>query len=100
MALFAHALAWLTARSEEFAIYMNYVRKLEFEETPDYDFLRDLFTKILKSLGEPDDGIFDWMLVKGWESSAVCVFRVSLFVVLIALTNTGKQCPSTSRAAP
>ncbi|KAH9949960.1 kinase-like protein [Amylocystis lapponica] len=56
---------------EEFAIYMNYVRKLGFEETPDYDFLRELFTKVLKTLGEPDDGIFDWMLLnggKGWEA--------------------------------
>ncbi|KAF7424236.1 hypothetical protein PC9H_009542 [Pleurotus ostreatus] len=56
---------------EEFAIYMNYVRKLGFEETPDYDFLRDLFSKVLKTLGEPDDGIFDWMLLnggKGWEA--------------------------------
>ncbi|KAF9533759.1 kinase-like domain-containing protein [Crepidotus variabilis] len=57
---------------EEFAIYMNYVRKLGFEETPDYDFLRDLFTKVLKTLGEPEDGVYDWMLLnggKGWEAS-------------------------------
>jgi len=56
----------------EFAIYMNYVRKLGFEETPDYDFLRELFSKVLKTVGEPDDGIFDWMLLnggKGWEAS-------------------------------
>lgn len=57
---------------EEFAIYMNYVRKLGFEETPDYDFLRELFTKVLKTLDEPEDGVFDWMLLnggKGWEAS-------------------------------
>jgi len=50
---------------------MNYVRKLGFEETPDYDFLRELFTKVLKTLAEPEDGIFDWMLLnngKGWEA--------------------------------
>lgn len=53
---------------------MNYVRKLGFEETPDYDFLRELFSKVLATLGETDDGIFDWMLLnngKGWEASAV-----------------------------
>ncbi|KAF9063034.1 kinase-like domain-containing protein [Rhodocollybia butyracea] len=58
--------------SLEFAIYMNYVRKLGFEETPDYDFLRDLFTKVLKTLDEADDGVYDWMLLnngKGWEAS-------------------------------
>jgi hypothetical protein len=59
---------------EEFSIYLNYVRKLGFEESPDYDFLRDLFTKILKTVGEPEDGIFDWMLLnngKGWEAANV-----------------------------
>jgi len=59
---------------EEFAIYMNYVRKLGFEETPDYDFLRELFTKVMKTIGEPEDGVYDWMLLnggKGWEASAV-----------------------------
>ncbi|KAJ3572559.1 hypothetical protein NP233_g3011 [Leucocoprinus birnbaumii] len=57
---------------EEFAIYMNYVRKLGFEETPDYDFLRELFSKVLKTLGEQEDGVYDWMLLnngKGWEAS-------------------------------
>ncbi|CAE6413588.1 unnamed protein product [Rhizoctonia solani] len=57
---------------EETAIYMNYVRKLGFEETPDYDFLRELFTKMLKDAGEVDDGVMDWMLLnggKGWEAS-------------------------------
>lgn len=56
---------------EEFTIYMNYVRKLGFEEIPDYDFLRELFTKVLKTMGETEDGIFDWMLLhggKGWEA--------------------------------
>ncbi|KAI9461557.1 kinase-like protein [Lactarius psammicola] len=56
---------------EEFAIYMNYVRKLGFEENPDYDFLRELFSKVLKTTGEQDDGVYDWMLLnngKGWEA--------------------------------
>lgn len=60
--------------TEEFAIYLNYVRKLGFEETPDYDFLRELFTKVLKNSGETEDGIYDWMLLnngKGWEAGTV-----------------------------
>ena len=47
------------------------MRKLGFEETPDYDFLRELFTKVLKNAGEPEDGVYDWMLLnngKGWEA--------------------------------
>lgn len=59
--------------TEEFGIYLNYVRKLGFEETPDYDFLRELFTKVLKNLGEVEDGIYDWHLLaqngKSWEVS-------------------------------
>lgn len=57
---------------EEFAIYLNYVRKLGFEETPDYDFLRELFMKALKNQGDVDDGVYDWMLLnggKGWENN-------------------------------
>jgi casein kinase 1 len=53
---------------------MNYVRKLGFDESPDYDFLRELFSKVIKTLGEPDDGVYDWMLLnggKGWEASNV-----------------------------
>ncbi|KAL8293234.1 hypothetical protein RQP46_000928 [Phenoliferia psychrophenolica] len=58
---------------EEFSIYLNYVRKLGFEETPDYDFLRELFTKVLKNSGEAEDGVYDWMLLnngKGWEAGS------------------------------
>ncbi|WFC93749.1 non-specific serine/threonine protein kinase [Malassezia brasiliensis] len=58
---------------EEFGIYLNYVRKLGFEETPDYDFLRELFTKVLKNRGEVEDGVYDWMLLnngRGWQNDA------------------------------
>lgn len=50
---------------EEFAIYLNYVRKLGFEEAPDYDFLRDLFAKVLRQNNDADDGMFDWTLLNG-----------------------------------
>ena len=42
-----------------------------FEDTPDYDYLRDLFTQALKNAGEVDDGEYDWMKLnngKGWEA--------------------------------
>ncbi|KAI9805572.1 MAG: Casein kinase I 2 [Sarcosagium campestre] len=56
---------------DELAEYLSYVRNLGFEETPDYDHLRDIFTKALKSTGELDDGEYDWMKLnngKGWEA--------------------------------
>ena len=64
--------------AEEFAIYLNYVRKLTFDETPDYDFLRELFTTALKNAGDEDDQVYDWMLLnsgKGWEASGVGCFH-------------------------
>lgn len=51
--------------AEEFGIYLNYVRKLGFEETPDYDFLRDLFAKVLKNNGDVEDHVYDWNLLNG-----------------------------------
>lgn len=50
------------------------MRKLGFEETPDYDFLRELFTKAIVKAGEVEDEVYDWMLLnggKGWEAGKV-----------------------------
>jgi casein kinase 1 len=43
---------------------LSYVRNLGFEDEPDYNYLRDLFTKVLRDTGELEDGIYDWMKVK------------------------------------
>jgi casein kinase 1 len=51
--------------SEEFGIYLNYVRKLGFEETPDYEFLRELFAKVMKNNNDVDDGVYDWNSLNG-----------------------------------
>jgi casein kinase 1 len=56
---------FLTWRTEEFGIYLNYVRKLGFEETPDYDFLRELFAKVMKNNNDVDDGVYDWNVLNG-----------------------------------
>ena len=58
---------------EEFNKYLTYVRNLGFEDTPDYDYLRELFTQALKGTGEVEDGEYDWMKItkdssgKGWD---------------------------------
>lgn len=55
---------------EEFSKYITYVRNLGFEDTPDYDYLRDLLTQALKNAGEVEDGEYDWMKLnngRGWE---------------------------------
>jgi casein kinase 1 len=61
----------LIGTPEEFNKYLSYVRNLGFEDTPDYDFLRDLFTQGLKNTGEVEDGEYDWMKLnggRGWEA--------------------------------
>ncbi|KAJ5678672.1 hypothetical protein N7462_006916 [Penicillium macrosclerotiorum] len=44
----------------EFLKYLDYVRNLGFEDTPDYDYLQELFALALKNANEVDDGEFDW----------------------------------------
>lgn len=48
---------------EEFFTYLNYVRCLRFEETPDYDYLRTLFSRVLSKNGYTDDGLYDWVIL-------------------------------------
>ncbi|XP_076237594.1 casein kinase I gish isoform X6 [Calliopsis andreniformis] len=45
---------------EQMATYLRYVRKLDFFETPDYEYLRELFHDLYKKRGFADDGQFDW----------------------------------------
>ncbi|ERF76140.1 Casein kinase I [Endocarpon pusillum Z07020] len=58
---------------EEFNHYLSYVRNLGFEDTPDYDHLRDLFTQAARNAHELEDGEYDWMKLnggRGWESKS------------------------------
>ena len=45
----------------EFCQYMNYVKKLSFEQNPDYEYLRNLFKNILFRNKERLDNIFSWV---------------------------------------
>ena len=53
----------------EFAKYLKYCRNLGFEETPDYDYLRDLLTKALRDDGNVEDGEYDWQRKKDWDNA-------------------------------
>ena len=46
---------------KEIITYMDYCRKLEFEQKPDYDYLRSLFENALKSQGINNDLQFSWI---------------------------------------
>lgn len=45
---------------EEWATYLRYVRRLDFFETPDYDYLYGLFRNLYDKKGYHDNGEFDW----------------------------------------
>lgn len=44
----------------EFAEYINYTRNLEYEQDPDYDYLKNLFVKVLNRDGLGIDCFYDW----------------------------------------
>ena len=45
---------------EEFMNYINYTRNLEYEQDPDYGFLKNLFVNVLKKEGFIVDCYYDW----------------------------------------
>jgi len=52
----------------EFTKYMNYVRSLAFTDTPDYNFLREMFRDLFNREGYTFDYVFDWTALKYQES--------------------------------
>lgn len=45
-------------------MYLNYCRKLGFEEAPDYQYLRRLFRTLFWTLNYKYDFNFDWKLLR------------------------------------
>ena len=54
---------------DEFATYLNYCRKLQFTENPDYQMLHGLFKGLFDKMGYESDSIYDWTLHKSKEGS-------------------------------
>lgn len=55
--------------AEEMALYLRYVRRLDFFEKPDYSYLKKLFQDLFDRKGYQNDGVFDWTgkeLVSSW----------------------------------
>ncbi|MBW02160.1 Casein kinase I isoform gamma-1, partial [Eschrichtius robustus] len=46
---------------EEMATYLRYVRRLDFFEKPDYEYLRTLFTDLFERKGYAFDYAYDWV---------------------------------------
>lgn len=52
----------------EFAVFLNYVRGLRFEDKPDYQYLRKLFRDLFVREGYQMDYVFDWTIKRIHES--------------------------------
>lgn len=52
----------------EFALYFNYVRSLQFDERPDYQYLRRILQAVSTRLKVRKDDLFDWILLKQVKS--------------------------------
>ena len=61
---------------EEFATLLNYVRKLKFDETPNYDYLRETFQNLLIKNDYINDQIYDWDLKNVLGKSAGSVHLI------------------------
>ena len=49
---------------DEFSTYLRYVRKLDFFETPDYEYLINMFQRLFDRKGFENDRIFEWSLIQ------------------------------------
>ena len=56
-----HASAHCTVLLAEMATYLRYVRRLDFFETPDYNYLRKLFLDVVEQNQWEIDWNFDWV---------------------------------------
>lgn len=56
----------------QFGQYLESVRALQFDATPDYESYRQLLLSVLPDIGESADGHYDWMELnngRGWDLS-------------------------------
>jgi len=45
----------------QFCDYINYTKNLGFEDDPDYNYLKELFKKVMENNNDQFDFMFDWV---------------------------------------
>ena len=73
---------------EEFCEYLKYTRNLNFEQDPDYNYLRNLFCKILERMNNTNDLKFSWLLIdknehKFFRSKKITLKKVKIIIILM-----------------
>lgn len=56
---------------EEFSKYLQYCKNLQFEERPDYNYLRGLWKQVMQRNAWESDGQYDWVLKKEGNTAAL-----------------------------
>lgn len=80
----------------QFSEYLTYTRGMTFEQDPDYDYLRSLFTKVLEDEHAVDDNAFDWIRIKAREEELTAAKKADS----PAVTNSAsKPVTTTAQAA-
>lgn len=54
----------------EFQLYFNYVRSLQFDERPDYSYLRKILRNVFIREGYRNDDLYDWVLKRKKEEGS------------------------------
>ncbi len=75
----------VTLISDELGTYLRYVRRLDFFETPDYEYLRKLFTDLMTKNRWECDWDFDWcgrQLVGDWDTHTAGSFTIISRIIL------------------
>ncbi len=62
---------------QEFNVYISYCRNLKFEEKPDYNYCRKLFTNLMNRLKYQNDFAYDWTQEKKKETQTLTKQEVS-----------------------
>lgn len=78
------------ALTEELAKYLQYVRRLDFFETPDYDHLRKLFMDLMEKMNIECDWEFDWVgrqVVSSVHLTVMHVYAILYTALLYFLVN-------------
>lgn len=65
--------------TEEMATYLRYVRRLDFFEKPDYDYLRKLFTDLFDRNGYVFDYDYDWVGKSLVSTEPLVLLRLRVF---------------------
>ena len=58
---------------DEFVEYINYTRNLDFEQEPDYEYLKGLFRQIMKKFNYEEDFDYDWSKKNGIQTIKVII---------------------------